>query len=580
MRWMRLVVGLLLFLTLISPTFSQAELSELITNTRSDMEQLADRVFGVAERPEAWTGNQSSETTAIVDLWFDNEQLADQIFGAGLRPDAWIGASSPNASLVARNVRHDLEFAADFYLGSKNRPETWIGADLLLSCDQTLMNLAYMLDLYYDYKPVTPSSVLDYCASLAFEFEDKLADILLTQDESAGIDELIWSVRGDLERIADEVLGVNTRAGSWIGNKELGSPTMAADILADMNSLLDAQLGVGNRPEGWIGLIASSQTLSYRNLRHDVELMADVLIGEGQRPRGWQGEDPILRCEPNLQNLVLVVKQEYKLDPAEGIVIENNAAFCSQLSAQANRYVENPPEAVIADAQEEADMRYRGVSRYAFTYLDQAATEYMGIMPAGTEFKAWYRNFAGSTLMFVSGQDFALYIDRRWTTLAQNVFDTLPTHEGIDPLAFCDADWCNGPGPTPTPTGSGPLLDIISAATPPATLVPGQGLSGEDKLPVNWNHIRINYLLHRTDLGIAQVTLEICQEVAQITCEPVVSVFNAGTGTAVPVISQSGGFNVYEMPYGYSPNFIIEGPTLISNDIWLTDPTLLTPQSP
>ena len=51
----------------------------------------------------------------------------------------------------------------------------------------------------------------------------------------------------------------------------------------------------------------------------------------------------------------------------------------------------------------------------------------MGQMPLGTRFRAWYRNYNDSTMMFVSGENFALYIDRRFTTLPQDVFDRLPT---------------------------------------------------------------------------------------------------------------------------------------------------------
>ena len=155
-------------------------------------------------------------------------------------------------------------------------------------------------------------------------------------------------------------------------------------------------------------------------------------------------------------------------------------------------------------------------------------------------------------------------------------FRTLPTLEGVIPLTFCDAGWCNGPAPTPTPTGRGPLLDIINSGTEPAqsiaVVTPDADTTG--KQLVNWNHIRVNYLLFREDVGQVQVTLEICQEASQIVCEPVISVFNTTTAQGVPIVSQSGGLNVYQLPYGYQTIFTIEGNTFYSTDIWLDDPAL------
>jgi len=121
-------------------------------------------------------------------------------------------------------------------------------------------------------------------------------------------------------------------------------------------------------------------------------------------------------------------------------------------------------------------------------------------------------------------------------------------------------------------SSSGPLLEIITGATPPATIAPEQVEQG-GKLLVNWNNIRINYIQQFPDRGAAQVTLEICRTIQQIDCEPVVRVFNNATGFEVPVVSTLNGLNVYELPYGYTANLLIEGTTLFSTDVWLDDPT-------
>jgi hypothetical protein len=204
-----------------------------------------------------------------------------------------------------------------------------------------------------------------------------------------------------------------------------------------------------------------------------------------------------------------------------------------------------------------------------------AALQYMGVMPWDTEFRAWYRNFNESNMMFVSGENFALFIDRRFTTMEEEVFRTLPTLEGRKPLTFCDAGWCNGPGPTPTPTGSGPIIAIFEAATPPATVSPEQ-LEEQGKRLVSWNNIRVGYLLDRPETRSVQVTLEICSDPNQIACEPVIRVYNNGTGIDLPVIQTFNGLNVYELLYGYSTNLIIEGTTLFSRDVFISDPTFRT----
>jgi len=551
---------------------------DFLFDTRLDLELLADRVFG-GVRPEAWNGNADfTQDAFLADLWFDNELLADEVFGAGIRPSGWIGATTRNLELISRNIRHDLEVSADNFLSPDTRPDGWIGAAPVYRCSRTIQNILYTLAIGYGVRPSTPDSVLDYCEAVAIEIDDELIpSIQGVNQEAADFQGLIWAVRGDLERLADETQGLGTRPPSWIGNTDLNSPDLAADTLSDMERLADAILGQGVRPEGWNGTISSSLSVSYRNLRQDLELLADAApnIGEGVRPNGWQGTDSLIRCTPEVQNLVLLLQQAYQFAVESSIVF--SSSFCTLAEQQANNFAENPP-VDLAD-EEDAGTLYEAV--YAFAYLDPAALEFMGIIPEGVEFRAWYRNFSGSTMMFVSGENFAVYLDRRWTTMPQEVFDRLPTLEGVVPLAFCDATWCNGPAPTPTPTGGGALFDIVNDVTAPAPIDGGGGqpTGDEGKTQVSWNNIRVNYLLQRTDIGTAQVTLEICNDTSQVSCEPVISVFNSNTGIAVSPISQFNGLNVYELPYGYSTNYLIEGSTLFSNDIWLNDPTLLTPQA-
>jgi hypothetical protein len=558
------------------PLAQQAEnlLQQTILDARVDLESLADRVFGGGTRPDTWTANIDLDAPSIIaDLWFDTEQLADEVFGAGVRPENWIGATTPNASLVTRNIRHDIEVLADTFIGDGVRPEGWAGGDLITQCDRTLMNTVYLLQSFYGITPTTGESALDYCLSVAAELEDELINATLSdEDVTANTPALTLAVRGDLERLADEELGLGTRPEGWIGNKDINSTTLSSDIFTDIELLADTLVAVGERPAGWLGAISASSLIAYRNLRADLELLADVSLGVGVRPRGWQGESQLVRCDSDLQNLVLVLEQNFEFVGETASASTDINQYCAEVSSVANGLAENPPVEVV-DEEEVEDERYTAEAEFAFSYLDAAATQYMGMMPLGTPFRAWYRNFGGSTMMFVSGIDFALFIDRRWTTMSEEVFNTLPTLDGVRPLTFCDANWCNGPGPTPTPTGGGVIYDIIVGVTPPATLSPDL-VQQEGKQLVSWNHIRVNYVLQRPEINSAQVTLEICETTAQVACEPVATVFNNNTGLAVPVVSQFNGLNVYELPYGYSTNLLIEGATLYSQDVWLNDPSI------
>jgi hypothetical protein len=394
-----------------------------------------------------------------------------------------------------------------------------------------------------------------------------------TPDASGGLPnpiELLSAVRGDLERLADELLGLNTRPEGYLGGRDVNSATFIGDILLDMNLLADSQLGDGVRPVGWIGAISNSPATTYLNLRHDLEALADATLGINVRPTGWQGVVAIERCDPLVRSLVFLVEDSYgvpliELDPAA-------PDYCALVNEASNSVVENPPVLDLAEAAE-AEGRLMAESNYAFSYLDVAALQYMGVMPGGVPFRAVYRNFGESNMMFVSGDNFAVYVDWRFTTLPETTFRSLPTLDS-EPLSYCDAGWCNGPGPTPTPTGFGPLIGVLVQTTPIAT--PSVGDLAATKQLVSWNYVRVTYVFDNLQARTAQVALEICAQPAQAAtaCEPVLSVFNTGNNTLYPILSQYNGLNVFELPYGYTTNLIIEGANRYSNDIWVSDPTI------
>ena len=571
-RYLFLLLAILFVLSgvvVAAPPQQIENLGAFTNELRADMELLADAVVGEAIRPDDWIGNVDIRSATMAsDLWFDNELLANAVFGEGVRPPNWFGITSDRATIIARNVRHDLELAANRVFssptGPATRPAEWNGASRRFTCDRTLQNVIRLSQQLYGFDLLTVESTLNYCASAQAETEERLANELnLTSDP--GVPERVLALRGDLERLADELLGLNTRPPGYVRNVDPNSPTLIGDLFLDLETLANAVLDPNTRPDNWIGVISNNPYIAWRSLRHDLELLADSAQGVDIRPRGWQRESQIVRCEPELQDLVNIVAGfDFTLD---GITEEN---YCGQVTAAANHIAENPP-VEETELVESADSRFLAESEIAFTYLDVGATLYMGMMPLGTEFRAWYRNFGDSGMMFVSGDDFAVFLDRRWTTLSEEVYDRLPTLEGVAPLTFCDANWCNGPAPTPTPTGSGPLALLLAEATAPA---PPSQEEIIDKNQVSWNNIRVTYLSDNAEARTAQVALEICTEPARINCEPVLRVFDSAAGAQKPVLSQYNGLNVFEFPYGYTPNLIVEGTTLTSPDIWISDPSI------
>lgn len=531
---------------------------------RIDLERLADAVLADAPRPESWTANVDIRSATMVsDLWFDNELLANSLYGAGVRPPNWFSLTTNRAPIIARNVRHDLELGADQIFGQRNRPEEWRGASPLFQCSRSMQNAVDMADRFFSIDIETLPSAINYCLAAAVELEEKLAD-QLGQSDSPDNPERLLAVRGDLERLADEKLGLNARPQNWIGNADINAPTLVGDNFLDLESLANDLLGPSTRPETWIGVVSNNGFISWRNLRHDLDLLADESMGLDERPRGWQRETQLERCDTVTQDLVTLATQ-FDFDPAS--VGEEN--YCVQVAVAANGVAETPP---IDDTElVEGEDRFLSEAENAFTYLDVGATQYMGVMPFGTDFRAWYRNFGDSTMMFVSGEQFAVFVDRRWTSLGQDAYDKLPSLEGIAPLTFCDANWCNGPGPTPTPTGSGPLALLLAEATPPSAPAAAEIA---DKIQVSWNNIRVTYLADSTESRTAQVALEICNEPALIDCEPVLRIFDNAVGAPKAVVSQFNGLNVYEFPYGYTANLLVEGATRTSPDIWISDPSI------
>lgn len=567
------------------PATPETDFGTFVVNIRLDLELLADEFNGPNVRPQGWNGNIDPTSPSILgDIWLDLEAQARLVFQEEVgepeaRPLEWIGAVSQSPVRIARNLRHDLELLADVVFGEGQRPTDWIGAPPIFSCSRSVQNLVDILERTFAFTPTTPESVVNYCGALAGEAQDLIAreDVALVQQ--LDVSQLLENIRGDLERLADELNGLGRRPEGWLGTISRDSTEMAEDLLTDIELLADQHFGEDNRPPDWIGELGTTPGIAVRNLRHDLELLADITLagperdylGDTRRPYGWLGTegfaDELTFCDSATQSLILVLRRyyRYQVPPIEA---PDAASFCSALEADANAYAETDPER--ATEEEIAGVvgatgRPVAVSDYAFAYLDVAALQYMGIMPRGVQFEAWYRNFGGSNMMYVVGDNFAVYISREWTTLPEDVFYRLPTLQGVIPETYCFAEWCAGPGPTPTPTGQVP--------TPTPGAAPGgPPPGGENLVLVPWNQVRIFYDQDRPESGTVLVRLDLCAAV-NFGCEPVQTVYGP-TGAPLPILNVIGPYPVFELPYGYSNQYILQSANFYANEIWVSDPTL------
>lgn len=561
----------------------QANLYELfILQARNDLEILADEALGEGVRPDTWTFNFDLLSDVFVaDLWYDNEMLAEGIFGDGARPDDWFGATTLDPYLLSRNIRHDLELSATHIFGAE-RPAGWNGAEPIYQCDRTTQNLLRYIELLYDARPTLDPATPLYCGSMAFEIESDLIRVALAPIEGldfGSLQEKVIATRGDLERTANEALGVSVRPDGWIGYDE-ESLSFFQDLNTDLEMLANIIYQGAERPDVWGRNIPDSAAISFFNMRYNLETMTSERLGDGARPHNWEGvSDPLYRCEPMTQALIHIMIDLFNYRPDREIGDRTTQQFCRDNMLAVNNYADNPPTTELGELIDDPrDRVFSGESEYAWAFLDVGALDYMGIMPPGTRFRAWYRNYQESSMMYVTGidQDFGVFISHDFTTLDSDVFRRLPTLDGVRPVAYCNASWCNGPGPTPTPRGGSAVERLVqgSGTAVPDTTVIEEIREETGKLQVSWNHVRVTYISDPVGRGAAWVALELCYETQQISCEPVSGVLDQALGVYKPIVDVYNGVSVFEIPYGYSSTVVIESANLLSPDIWISDPTL------
>src|SRR5690606_5924457 len=125
-------------------------------------------------------------------------------------------------------------------------------------------------------------------------------------------------------------------------------------IRLDLELLAGQTVGLDSRPIGWFGAVGGTPFTVARDIRHDLEVLADLLVSPGVRPPGWAGSDPLMRCARAIQSLVRLIERGGYLIQAD----PNSPSFCAQAELEASGYVETnllasapvpPPPAVAGN---------------------------------------------------------------------------------------------------------------------------------------------------------------------------------------------------------------------------------------
>lgn len=149
-----------------------------------------------------------------------------------------------------------------------------------------------------------------------------------------------------------------------------------------------------------------------------------------------------VECGRTIAAISALLKRDLDFGPAT----LPGADYCARLETEIVVFI----EALLADPTAEG---IAGQSRGAFAFIDFGARQYVGEVPQGASFKAVARNaLPDSTMIYVVGPDYAVFVDYNFTTLSADEFAILPDYRdytgGIRPS--CEASWCRAPGLRPT----------------------------------------------------------------------------------------------------------------------------------
>jgi hypothetical protein len=262
---------------------------------------------------------------------------------------------------------------------------------------------------------------------------------------------VLISARSDLELLASSQMNAERPLG-WTGSLDISDPQLAVQIRLDLELLAGQTVGLDTRPIGWFGAVGGTPYTVARDIRHDLEVLADSLVSPGVRPPGWAGSDPLLRCGRATQTLVRLIERSGYLIQAD----PNSPNFCAQAELEASGYVEanllvptQPPPPPVAGSVVSNPTGLTGTVRANLrgvaVFRDRNARQRIGVLPRGISFAAIARSTAPfSNMMLVRGEGFEVFVDYTFTTLGLAEFESLPDVATVSSLVpQCTADWCD-----------------------------------------------------------------------------------------------------------------------------------------
>lgn len=556
---------------------AQDEVSTLLLVARMDLETLANERLGDGYRPVIWSNSIDVNSPSFaVDLRLDLETLAGTLASPDTRPAGWFGAVPGMLWTQARDVRHDLELLADQQFGPGARPALWIGGEPLMRCERDIQTVAYwFLRTNAAYTLPNTQAGEEYCGLVAQQ-NQLFADILIENAEPAG------DVRADLNALSRVVFRENVFPIGWTDGKDNVSVRQDLELLKAAAS----QVGQPVDEANWFGETAfGADWEASRAIRHDLELLADAKVAVGQRPEGWSAFEPLVRCSLEDQEFALLMQAE------TGYVATTPGSdpdYCGQVVLEYSRFVEDqvsttiqtPPVSAPAEGAGAADAGGGGgevianvgnIAARAYNpiaYLDRGARIRVGVIPRGTAFTALARNSApDSSMAYVSGLGFNVWISVKFTDLQDNEYASLPYAENVEyqlPQLLCFANFCT---------------DLVRFGDPLGGVIGYDGListgrvgaPGSNLQQLDYAHVRLLFNQHDTPNNEAELRIEVCPNLDNFTgCEPVLRLVENGVVTQ-PVRVENG-YPVWRLRYELHDPARLESRNYAVNGLWVSRP--------
>lgn len=275
---------------------------------------------------------------------------------------------------------------------------------------------------------------------------------VLDPEEEAALDalQILADARADMELFAVNLFGVERPEG-WNGGLNTEDAQLSLLIRLDLELLAANAIGTDTRPDGWFGAVASTPYAIARDIRHDLELLADDIYAPGERPTGWVGpSDALMRCNRDTQALVGLLTNGGFFTPTANPA---TLTYCDDVAREASVFSETmllnkvdtalfTQQAILAGGGSFAGSTTI-TSDFAVGFYDRNANYRGGVIPNGTPVTPRARSYADfSNMMLVEGEGFMLYIEYINTPLTSDEFYSLGDASLTGFETYCDTRWC------------------------------------------------------------------------------------------------------------------------------------------